>query len=478
MLREGEIAQDTNPAGAASGAAVGSVATVPIDPVQAAPLERLLFRPVPLWSLLAVALVGLIVMIGFGAIVDGAEKSGTLGNVALQIARIPDTIMDAFKGPQPYYGGTYERLPGGFWRNPAGGFVDPGYALISPFDEARGRSVVRLMRLSDGATVREYVPDVDAANARSHFVSALTDVRRDKRAPLNRLMHPLLMPDGGLVVHDSSPLARYDACGRLLWSIDGIFSHSTELGPDGTIWVPYRYPNPKQPGVKPTFWDDAVAQVSPDGKLLRLERAADILERNGLGYLWRGRPYIDDPFHLNDIQPVLQTGTYWQRGDLFLSMRNLSLVALYRPSTGRILWSRQAPWRFQHDVTILDDHRISVFDNNISHDFPDDAPGGTNQLIVYDFATGQASAPYAAGFARNQIVSRAQGRGTPLPNGDAMIEETEQGRLMRMAPDGTLRWRYISADSAMRRMALSWARYLSPSTDGAAIQAAVNAKCT
>ncbi|MEZ0243064.1 MAG: hypothetical protein ACAH11_06780, partial [Sphingomonas sp.] len=82
-----------------------------------------------------------------------------------------------------------------------------------------------------------------------------------------------------------------------------------------------------------------------------------------------------------------------------------------------------------------------------------------------------------AGLTRNRLATRAQGRGTPLPNGDAMIEETEQGRLVRIAPDGTLRWRYISADAGQRRMALAWARYLSPSTDGPAIQAAVNAKC-
>lgn len=471
-----ETPQLAGSAGASPGAAAGSH-----DPASEPPpgaIERALFRPVPLWSLLLVALLGIFAMIGFGAIVDGAEKSGPLGRAALQIARIPDTVMDAFKGSQPYFHGAYERLPAGFWRDPAPAATDDGYALVSPFDEQRGRSVVRLLRLRDGAVVHEFVPDVDAANARSAFVSALVDPRKDKKASLNRLMHPLLLADGSLVLHDSSPLARYDACGRLLWSVDGIFSHSTELGPDGTIWVPYRYPQPRQPRVRATFWDDAVSEVSQDGKLLRVERVADILERNGLAYLWRGHPYSDDPFHLNDIQPAMQSGTYWQRGDLFLSMRNLSLVALYRPSTGKILWWKSFPWRFQHDVTILDDHRISVFDNNVLLGYPNEAVDGTNQLLVFDFATGQTTAPYAAGFRRNQIASRAQGRGTPLPGGDAMIEETEQGRLLRMAPDGTLRWRYISADTAMNRMALSWARYLSPSTDGQAIQAAVNAKCT
>jgi hypothetical protein len=102
---------------------------------------------------------------------------------------------------------------------------------------------------------------------------------------------------------------------------------------------------------------------------------------------------------------------------------------------------------------------------------------GTSRIPIYDFATGKVSYPYAAGTTRNRIVSWAQGRATPLANGDMMIEETLRGRLLRMAPDGTIRWRYISADPAMSRYQLRWSRYLDPVTDGPAIQAAEQARC-
>ncbi|MDF7773760.1 arylsulfotransferase family protein [Sphingomonas sp. AOB5] len=449
------------------------------DDAQRGRFEQVLARPVPLWSVLLTGIAGLGLAIGLGSVVDGWEKSGPLGRVAIQLARIPDTIQGSFRGAAPWYGGkAFEPLPAGFWRNPDQAFTDPGYVLVSPFDAKRGRSIVQLLRLSDGRVMHEFVPDIAASNAQSSFTSELTDIRRDKDVARNRLMHPLLLSDGSIVVHDSSPLARYDACGKLIWSIDGIFHHGTEQGPDGSIWTGYRYPKPRQPNVKPGFWDDALAQVSPEGKLIGVTRIADILERNGLAHLWGSRPYSDDPFHLNDIQPVFESGPHWHRGDLFLSIRNLSLVALYRPSTGKILWWQTQPWRFQHDVEILDDHRISVFDNNIRASDPNMQVDGTNRLLVVDFATGRTSSPWQAGFERNKLATRAQGRGTPLPNGDAMIEETEQGRLVRIAPDGTLRWRFISAGDDMRRMAISWARYLSPSTDGQAIQSAVSATCS
>ena len=197
-------------------------------------------------------------------------------------------------------------------------------------------------------------------------------------------------------------------------------------------------------------------------------------------HLWRGHPYNDDPIHLNDIQPVLVSGPHWQRGDLFLSLRNLSTVMLYRPSTGRILWHRSEPWLFQHDVSIVDDHRISVFDNHwrFAWDQPEQAEvDGNNHVLVYDFASDTISDPLAGALKRLDFHTRAQGRATPLANGDFMLEETEYGRVLRVAPDGTVRWRYIAADSAQRRYELRWSRYLDTIADGIGIQAAEKAKC-
>jgi len=445
--------------------------------------ERLLARPVPLWVLLLQMLLGLIALILFGSLVRTADSSGQAGAIAMEIATLPRTVKRILRGQgwlgtfRPYYGGAYEPVPNGFWRNPAQSLVDPGYVLLTAFDETLKRPVVRLLRLSDGATVHEYRPDIDAINARSHFQSALVDLERDRDVGRNLMMHPLLQPDGGLITHDTSPLARVDACGRVRWVIDGIFHHSVERDADGAIWAVYRFPVPRLRDVAPTFDDEAILKASADGRVLLVRRIADILDANGLGGMWRGRPYVDDPFHLNDVEPALTSGPYWQRGDLFLSLRNLSMIALYRPSTGRILWHKEGPWAMQHDVSIVDDHRISVFDNHWRFAAPEGEVDGTNRIAVYDFATDTIGFPYARGTTEHHIMTRAQGRATPLANGDMMVEETERGRLLRMAPDGTIRWRYISADPQRRRYQLRWSRYLDPITDGAAIQAAEHARC-
>lgn len=435
--------------------------------------------------MLLLLLLGAVLTVAFGAMVRSAMIDGRTDGLVLDIASTPRTLKHLFrqrvaKGGdfRPSVDGAYQALPGGFTRNAAQPFVDPGYMLLTAFDEAQRRPVLQLIRLSDGRLMRTYRPDITAINARSTFTSALIDLKRDRDVSRNLMMHPLLMPNGDLVIHDSSPLARVDACGRVKWVVDGIFHHSVEPAADGSLYAVYRYPTPRLPGAAPTFNDEAIAHVSADGKLLGLERIADILDRNGLGMLWRGHPYTDDPFHLNDVQPALRSGPYWQRGDLFLSLRNLSLVMLYRPSTGQVLWHRLGPWSMQHDVAILDDHRISLFDNDLRFAAPEGVVDGTNRIPVYDFATDRVRFPYAAAMQANHVATRTQGRQLPMPNGDIIIEETERGRLLRLAPDGTVRWRYIAADSQMHRLQLRWSRYLDPVSDGPAIQATENARCS
>ena len=54
-------------------------------------------------------------------------------------------------------------------------------------------------------------------------------------------------------------------------------------------------------------------------------------------------------------------GKFWKSGDVFLSLRNQSMILLYRPSTNKIIWKGTGPFFRQHDVDVLNDHKISIF---------------------------------------------------------------------------------------------------------------------
>jgi len=456
-------------------------AAASVRPQADSPIERAMFVRVPLWTLLLAILVGFLVTIAMlVAARIGPSNAGPLGSLAQNLAETPRalkalvpsiTFKDTMRSRDPA-----PALPPGFSAREAG-FQDPGYLLIARSDPKLYRSVVEIVRIRDGKTLHRYAPDIAEANARSHLARP-----RDAQPNRYRMTHPLLLEDGSLVFHGDSPLVRVNACGKLMWTVDGIFTHAIEPDGAGNFWVPTTYPKSSLPFVGSNFQEHGIAKVSYSGKLLFKVSLAKILDDNGLYRLWGPRAYTDDPFHANDVQPVLKDGKHWRAGDVFISLRNLSMVTLFRPSTGKIVWYRMGPWMLQHDVDILDDHRISIFDNHTrggeEHDDGAYRVEGHNNMLVYDFDTDRVSAPFDAGFSKNGIKTFREGLQTTLPNGDLFVEETVFGRLVRIAPNGDLRWRYINADDEGQRYLLNWSRYLDPQRDGKAIQAALAGKCS
>ena len=445
-------------------------------------IERLMSKSVPVWLLALTVQLMLLGAIGFGAIAihtfAGGTRFGILGKTSLEIASFPLTIVRRMRPDERMnVTKTLPALPDGLWINPEAGVRDDGYLLISRYRSERKRYVVEILSLADGKVLHSYAPDVDAINSRSQMVSPLVDLKRDRGSSIYLMFHPMLTPGGGIIFHSTSPLVSIDRCSKIEWTIDGIFHHSIERGPDGNYWVGYRYPKSPRPDVSPQFNDEALAQVSPEGKLLKLIAVRDILKNNNLLRLIEPYGYSDDPYHLNDIEPVLVDGKFWKVGDLFLSFRSFSGLALFRPKTGRVLWLRQGLTLAQHDIQILDDHRIAVFDNNARPGWPSLVVNGSNRIMLYDFTDNKISHPFDTVLAKARVATPHQGRQIILANGDTVIEETEHARILRLAPDGTVRWRYVSAKADGARTKLSWSRYLERTRWQSSIDNAVKGNC-
>lgn len=441
-------------------------------------LERFMYRTVPLWFVLLVMATGLLATWAFGALVLSAERGDTapLDRFARDVAALPGAVKGNLTNSsfEPFIsppGGA--PITGGFWRNPDNDFVDPGFVLATLYDWEKRKPFIRLIRLSDGATVREFHPDLDS----------LTRVSLESAVPATaapgevfRPGHPELMDDGGLVFIGTYLMVRTDACDRTVWTVPR-HHHSVERNERGDIWTPAVLPSNGRSDVSSTYRNDGVTLTSPDGKIIYERGLTQIFLENGLDALLLGRPHHDDPFHLNDVQPVMHDGPHWKRGDVFLSLRHLSMVMLFRPSTGQVIWWRIGPWLGQHDVEILDENRIAIFDNRTAYGAGGASVIGNSRELVYDFSNGSITSPWEAGFRRWNLAVSSNGRGTPLPNGDLFVEDTVRGQALRMNPNGELRWRYVHADDQKRRYWMFWSRYLDPVQYGAAIRATVAASC-
>jgi len=448
-------------------------------------LERVLMRPrtarFALWQTLAAGLAGIAALILFGSfVIEGAESNANiLERAARAVASAPITanqfIKDTIRKKNEREA-QEQRFAGkiGFERR-ADAAMTGEAVLLSRYDGDALLGVVDFVDLDTGAVAHTWLPDIEAINAQSKMREKTAHLERDFNKRRYVYNAPLALEDGSLVFNGmDSPLVKVDICGNGVWTVDGFFHHSLERDSDGNFWNPERLRKPQIPHVNDDFIDDAITKISPDGEILLQKSVSQILIENGLRHLvYSHDEYVRDPIHLNDIQPVPDDGPYWKKGDLFLSIRTPSLIVLYRPSTNAILWKRQGPWLLQHDVDILSDHEIGVFNNNAVMSPFGAKTINSNSVIVYDFGADETRELLPEALEQNEIRTRTNGLFNVARDGSLMIEEHNFGRLIEFDPDGAVRWTYVNrAPKDGRVFHLGWSRHLE-ADEAKALKAAV-----
>ena len=444
-------------------------------------MQRLIFKKLELWILLLILTIGLLGTILFGAAVkyhaEGRRRAGFIGEVAFRIASLPEQIRNTFRPAatgSPYLATESDFASSGLTRHDALAPNDgEGYLLLSRHDGDANQNVVELVDLDREKTIHIWRPDFDVIAA---HVLAESGRAIDRRG----WMTPQVWLDGSLSfvgLDRDGYLATVDRCSSQEWVISTPHvHHSIEADADGYLWAPYTLGSPSVPAVQEYFQDQGLAKISRSGEVVSLIPFGDVLRRNGYrSLIYRMDGFHGDPLHMNDIQPVLEDGPYWRRGDLFISLRTHSVVLLYRPSTDEVVWLQNAPWLHQHDVNLLNDHEISVFSNNsIRFDGGPHRVLGASDVYVHDFETGETRSPWREALLHHDVRTTTQGRATVIWDNDVFVEETNRGRALRLSIDGTLQWTYINRASDGEVYQLAWSRYLT-GDEGVAIAQAVTA---
>ena len=432
-----------------------------------------MFKKIEIWILYLVILLGILGTIFFGVLVRqelvGGLKVGWVSKAALTITQ---TTVDLIKYFRKYDFVTVDRFPelDGFNGTPNN---NESYLLLSIIDGDINEGVVKLIDLTNFEVLHVWNPDIDAFNNIVNQVNEFKYLDRDSNDSRVAIGHPKLVKDGSLIFQTDAPLRKIDACSKLIFqNSDDKFHHSIETDNEGNIWVPSRiYPQSlpiekvgRNIREERGFDDDAIAKLSGFGEMLYEKSVAQIFIENGLEYLIfsvnGSSNFIADPIHLNDIQPVNFDGNYWKKGDIFLSLRSQSMVILYRPSTNKIIWKGTGPFFHQHDVNILDEHRISIFNNNSKNFADGEYVDGNNQVIIYDFKTDKYSLYLNDALAENEVRTVTQGRSKILPNGDLFVEESNYARTLYFNSDGSLRWTHVNRADNGNLYVLGWSRIL------------------
>ena len=438
-----------------------------------------MFKKIEIWILYLVLILAFVFAIFFGVLVRqelvGSTKLGAVSKTALWLAEVPGKLKQIIVSSSPILVNNRFSGQSGFNGNPN---EYESYMLLSRYDGDLEQGVVELVDLRNFETLHVWNPDLDALNSAVPALNEFERLRIDNADSRELMTHPLLTSAGELVFQRDSPLRKIDKCSNLIFQNEtDWFHHSLEEDVDGNFWgsthlYPQTLPEDKVGRDLPQekgFLDDAIVKVSSDGKILSETSIAQLMIKSGMGNrlnMIGDHGFNYDPIHVNDVQPISSDSRFWKKGDLFISLGHQSMVFLYRPSTNEILWKTDENLYHQHDVNVLDDHRISIFNNNrdFFYDGSDNVVGN-NEIVIYDFETNNFYPHLSEAFSREEIRTESQGRGKILPNGDTFVEETDYGRTLMFNQVGDVKWSHVNRASDGMIYRVGWSRLLHTEKD-------------
>lgn len=243
---------------------------------------------------------------------------------------------------------------------------------------------------------------------------------------------PIISNDSSLIFHSGSLgyLYKIDKNSQLLWKSKKLVHHSIEVDRLNNIWtcsidLKNKIANHHK------YREDAILCLSPNGEEKYFFPLTNIFKTNKLFKKLIGsspnykQKYGLDPYHLNDVLPISNDGEYWKKDDLLLSIRNQSMIMLYRPASDSIIWQQQGPWLQQHDINIVNDSIISVFNNNFWFFSKRSLiePNSTSNIALFNLTDTKTSFKY-----NNIFTSSTSGRQTQIENSNLLIEETNSAK--------------------------------------------------
>jgi len=434
-----------------------------------------MFKKIPFWILPFFIVIFIIILIFYGAVLREALKPHKskyfpyLHKATVFIAEIPKNLMQ-IRGIAGGEMTVRDRF------NKKGGFKilkkipRDEILLLSRYDGDIKQSVVEIIDLQNFKTIHIYKPNFKKINEKVNTSNKEFVKNNITNKPSRfRIHHPIISNNLDIIFHsENSPFISLNKCGNINWiNQDDSYHHSVEIDEEGNYWTPsYIYPyelNKFFTGtIHEDYLDDGISKISKDGKTLYKKSLSNILIENDLVGLLFGinEQYYHDPLHLNDIQPALEDGNFWRKGDLFLSIRNRSLIVLYRPETNKIIKLIWGPFSRQHDIDIISKDEISIFDNNNVSTINGNEVMESSEVLIFNFKENSFTSYLKNSIAEQSVLSGVEGLQHLTKDNSLLIEDNADGRILFFSSSGELLWEYVNKAKDGKIYRLNWSRLI------------------
>ena len=425
------------------------------------------FFTYPVFLVLFLSVIG---AMGFGAIVkyhyDGGEKYQFLQKPVMLIVEVPLNIRKMIKygtlnldKPTPITKHKDKKRFEQFIENKRNALL-----VLTRYEHSLSRSVVDIIDLNNFEIIHTYKHDINEINNKVTNTKEFPRQKIDNSPIRFQYRHPLLLEDGSIISDsDYSVEFKIDFCSNLQWINDEeIFHHSKMLNHEGNIWIGGQM-NPKSQYVKKyaikDFYDDSIIKINNDGKILFNKSVTEILIENNIVTdnfaLTSSLSNQLDPIHLNDIEPAFTDTEYWQQGDVFISILHQSAIIHYRPSTNKVINYITGPFAQQHDVDIISDKEISIFNNNNFY-----VDNEHSEVVIYNFETKKFRKLFNDQLQKENFKTESEGLSHIFKDGSLMVEEQNHGRIILFNNKGEKEWEFVNKDKNGYIGRVNWSRVI------------------
>jgi len=275
-------------------------------------------------------------------------------------------------------------------------------------------------------------------------------------------INPLFSAGGTFLLNvQDRGIFRIDEFSRASWKFDAPSHHDVYAAASGEVVAPEHRRRPGSPAYEGEILDDGVLVLDADGKLREEISLYDLFLDSPYAFLlprtrlaeYRGKDGVE-PFHLNHVEvldgSLSSLSPLYRAGNLLISLRHLSCVAIVDSRNRKILWA-WGPGNvvFQHDPTMLPNGDVLIFDNGLK----------SSQVVEVDPRTDRVVWSYAP---HDGFFSPQLGAAQRLENGNTLVTESDRGYAFEVSPAGEVVWRFANPEvdaSGFRSGILRMTRY-------------------
>ena len=382
---------------------------------------------------IAILVVASLSFYGFAVqhVVFGQQRLGSLTQPLKNFISLPDYFFQSFSKNTDYHGRVS---------------ISPGFEPVHSLEED-------VLCINSHLNLEDSVWVMRLINLRNQKEVYHWSFQDEKENTSNRELFLENVPNSFLLLGDTSivfqlfttpDLVRLNKNEEVVWktTVSGNLRRGLSLGIDGNLWVCSSQENSfgmRLSGYR--YFDNTISKINTEtGKTIFSKSISEILVENDFHGLLLGSNETEDPIHLNDIDPVDNNTPYWQKGDLFLSLKNMSIIMHYRPSTNAIIRLIQGSFIAQNNISLISDHELVIFDNRsplVGREAMIKIPKSKDSLLyttanprtlVYDFKT-ETYYPLEEQFFESHPISHHSGLFHSLGVNQFLIEDQGSGNL-------------------------------------------------